>query len=214
VVFAVRVIDDIHPFGSPGKQVESSTFCEKEAMALVSQRAYARHRGVSLAAVQKAIKLGRIRTTADGKIDVEQADRDWERNTNYGGPVAAGDAIVSGPSYAQSRAVREVYTARLAKLEYEERIGKLVPADQVTIAGFTKGRTVRDHMMIIPDRVAAQIRADLAGALTAACRDLSIPVEIAESALAKIDLDHIHGLLSNEIRTVLVEIGGLPDHGG
>jgi len=183
-------------------------------MALVSQRAYARHRGVSLAAVQKAIKLGRIRTTADGKIDVEQADRDWERNTNYGGPVAAGDAIVSGPSYAQSRAVREVYTARLAKLEYEERIGNLVPADQVTIAGFTKGRTVRDHMMIIPDRVAAQIRADLAGALTAACRDLSIPVEIAESALAKIDLDHIHGLLSNEIRTVLVEIGGLPDHGG
>jgi hypothetical protein len=182
-------------------------------MALVSQRAYAKHRGVSLAAVQKAIKAGRIRTAADGKIDVEQADRDWERNTNYGGPVATGDGSVSGPSYAQSRAVREVYTARLAKLEYEERIGKLLPADQVTIAGFTKGRTVRDHMMIIPDRVAAQIRADLASALTAACRELSVPVEAAGTALAKIDLDHIHGLLTAEIRTVLVEIAGLPDHG-
>ena len=182
-------------------------------MALVSQRAYARHRGVSLAAAQNAIKMGRIRTAADGKIDADQADGDWERNTNYGGSVATAESPASGPSYAQSRAVREVYTARLAKLEYEERIGKLVPADQVTIAGFTKGRTVRDHMMIIPDRVSAQIRADLAGALMSACREVGIPAEVGESALAKIDLDHIHGLLSAEIRTVLVEIAGLPDHG-
>ena len=36
---------------------------------LLSLRAYAKHRGVSLTAVQKAIKSGRVTTTADGKID-------------------------------------------------------------------------------------------------------------------------------------------------
>jgi len=50
--------------------------------------------------------------------------------------------------------------------------------------------------------------------LTTACRDLGMSPETGEGVLAKIDLDHIHGLLSSEIRTVLVEIAGLPDHGG
>jgi len=180
-------------------------------MAVVSQRAYARHRGVSLAAVQKAIKQGRIRTVAEGKIDVQQADRDWERNTSYGAAPATGDAPAAGPSYAQSRAVREVYTARLAKLEYEERIGKLLPADKVTIAAFTKGRTARDHMLLVADRIAAQVQADLGTALTGACRQIGAPSEIAEQALTKIDFDHIHALISSEVRTVLVEIAGLPD---
>lgn len=50
-------------------------------MAIVSLRAYARHRGVSLKAVQKAIESGRITKTPDGKINPEQADAEWARNT-------------------------------------------------------------------------------------------------------------------------------------
>lgn len=50
-------------------------------MALVSLRAYARHRGVNLNAVQKAIKSGRI-TTVGGKIDIESADKQWQSNTD------------------------------------------------------------------------------------------------------------------------------------
>jgi len=41
-----------------------------------------------------------------------------------------------GPSYAQSRAVRELYLARLVKLDYEERTGKLVDAAEVAKAAF------------------------------------------------------------------------------
>lgn len=48
---------------------------------LVSLRAYARHRGVALSAVQTAVKYQRI-TLTDGKVDVEQADRDWTANTH------------------------------------------------------------------------------------------------------------------------------------
>lgn len=48
----------------------------------VSLREYARLRGVNLSAVQNAIKSGRIHKTVDGKIDVEEANRDWFINTD------------------------------------------------------------------------------------------------------------------------------------
>ncbi len=48
----------------------------------VSLREYARIRGVHLNAVQTAIKNGRIFKTSDGKINVEQANKDWFMNTD------------------------------------------------------------------------------------------------------------------------------------
>jgi hypothetical protein len=47
----------------------------------MSLRAYARHRGVSLRAVQKALASGRIGTREDGRLDPELADANWARNT-------------------------------------------------------------------------------------------------------------------------------------
>ena len=44
-------------------------------------RAYARHRGESLKAVQKAIQAGRITGSIEGVIDFELADDGWRRNT-------------------------------------------------------------------------------------------------------------------------------------
>ena len=100
----------------------------------MSQRAYARHRGVALSAVQKAIETGRISTLPDGQIDSEQADVEWEQNTRRHAPPVAkreqedDDASVFGASqYTKARAVREHYQARLAKIEYEERDGEARP---------------------------------------------------------------------------------------
>lgn len=45
-------------------------------------REYARHRGVTLGAVQKAIKAGRIALNGNGKIDSDVADRAWSDNTD------------------------------------------------------------------------------------------------------------------------------------
>jgi hypothetical protein len=159
-------------------------------MPLVSVRKYAEHRGVSHTAVQKAIKQGRIHPARDGKIDVEQADRDWNRNSS---PVNAPkhapkpDAAAGGPTYAQSRAVRELYLARLAKIEFEERAGKLISRDEVTVAAFTKARTVRDNLLNIPDRVAAMLAAET-------------------------DPVRTHQILTDEIRKALIELSG--DHSG
>lgn len=54
-------------------------------MATMGYREYARHRGVTLRAVQKAIEAERIKPVqVDGKpkIDSDQADRDWVENTD------------------------------------------------------------------------------------------------------------------------------------
>lgn len=150
-------------------------------------RAYARHRGVSLRAVQKAIRSGRISTREDGRIDAGAADADWARNTAPR-PQPAGqpspsrnphsieritcapiprDSVDSpsrtdsgGVEYARARAVREGYLARLTKIDYEERSGKLISRDEVEVAAFNKYRTFRDGMLNIPDRLAAMLAAE------------------------------------------------------
>jgi hypothetical protein len=62
--------------------------------------------------------------------------------------------------YTKARAVREHYQARLARLEFEERVARLIPADEVKIAAFNLFRRYRDHMLNIPDRVAAMVAAE------------------------------------------------------
>jgi hypothetical protein len=53
-------------------------------MAMMSLRAYAKHRGCALNAVQAAIKAGRISWGGKGTlIDSELADNQWSANTNF-----------------------------------------------------------------------------------------------------------------------------------
>jgi len=178
-------------------------------MALVSLRAYAKHRGVTLRAVQKAIQSGRIRTTPEGQIDPAQADADWERNT---GPRAGASIAFPSPpprspvpslaaeppraelgaagslDYARARAIHEHYKARKAKLDYEERLGKLLSRDEVTVAAFNRFRTFRDGMLNIPDRVAAQLAAES-------------------------DPGKVHEVLRTEIRKALLEFADSTNRG-
>jgi hypothetical protein len=137
-------------------------------MAIMSLRQYAKHRGVALSAVQKAIKSQRIATLPDGRIDSDAADAGWKRNTRTyvsavtRRPEPEEDEVspFGASQYTKARAVREHYQARLAKIEYEERTGKLVSKDEVQVAAFNKFRQFRDHMLNIPDRVAAMVAAE------------------------------------------------------
>jgi len=148
----------------------------------MSLRAYARHRGVALSAVQKAIASGRIHPEPDGSIDPIKADAQWDRHTRTAQPTtprvttprpppvaqhasqpaapppmpqASDDA--RGVDYHKARAVRETYSARLAKLEFEERTGKLISKDEVDIKYFQLARQLRDRMQQIPRKVAPEI---------------------------------------------------------
>jgi len=64
-----------------------------------------------------------------------------------------------GPDYHVSRAVRETYLARLVRLEFEVKTGKLIDAEESRHAAFQDNRRVRDLLLAIPDRTAAQLAA-------------------------------------------------------
>jgi hypothetical protein len=66
----------------------------------------------------------------------------------------------TGVDYSRARAVRENYLARLAKIDYEERTGRLVSKDEVQVAAFNRFRQFRDQMLNIPDRLAAMLAAE------------------------------------------------------
>ncbi len=157
----------------------------------LSIRAYARRRGVSQAAVQKAIRSERISTLADGSIDPEMADRQWAANTDQAKPrnsvsgeprrrrdpegpslpagsIAPGSAPTTG-GYVQARGVREGYVAALARLEYLERVGEHVKRAEVRSALFTVYRFLRDRLQAMPDQLDSRLAAS---ADRAECHDI------------------------------------------
>ena len=150
----------------------------------VSQRAYARLRGVALSAVQKAIKTKRITLNADGTLDPEKANQEWERNTFAGKtlhqatrqqaappsatPLPRGSAgLTSQPevtndpvaAYLRARAVNETFKAKTAQLEYEERAGKLIQATKAGEYAANWSAIVGDALSAYPDRVAPLVAA-------------------------------------------------------
>lgn len=147
---------------------------------LLSAKAYAKHRGVSLAAVLGAISDGRIaesvRRRGPGyQINPELADQEWETNTDSGSGYPAhakrrqtapeqatgDDQPADVPlTYAEARAQHERFKARLAQLEMEQREAKLVEADAVKREAFRVARLVRDALLNLPDRVAGELAAE------------------------------------------------------
>jgi hypothetical protein len=153
----------------------------------VSQRAYARLRGVAMSAVQKAIASKRITPNPDGTIDPQQANEEWERNTFAGKtldqatqqaakprtvplsapqPPRGGTGMPNPPevssdpvtAYLRARAVTETYKARTAQLEYEERAGKLIPATKAGEYASSFSNIARDQVSAWADRLTINIR--------------------------------------------------------
>lgn len=109
-------------------------------MELMTQADYARHRGVTRQAVNKAVGSGKIPVHGDKKqIDPAEADRAMGLNVarvladdGEEGP-ARQDAAPTTSGLTRAKTATEVYRARLAELEYNERLGKLRPIEEVTI---------------------------------------------------------------------------------
>src|SRR3990170_2091827 len=163
------------------------------ATAPMSLRAYGRHRkalgleGGSHEAVRQAIIDRRIvdGVTANGKIIVEIADAEWERNTGprpnerprarakpgiagaAGQPQRAVTQLASAPpvsfggsNYQLDRARRENVKLRKEVIELRKLEEKFVNADEVKVAQFNKGRILRDGVFSIADRLAAPLAAE------------------------------------------------------
>lgn len=103
----------------------------------MSQADYARHRGVSRQAVNKALKAGKFQLREeDGRKGIDPAEADQALGLNVQRVLAGEDDPDRGrppPQNAgltQARTATEVYRARLAQLEYEKQLGKLRPLEQ------------------------------------------------------------------------------------
>lgn len=168
----------------------------------ISIRAYARQRGVSEAAVRKAIKTGRVTPLPDGTIDAARADRQWGSNTDQAKqrPVpneavqavrdAVGDPPTSpglssgGTTFLQARTANEVLKAQTSKVRLAKLKNEVVDRAQAIAHVFKLARTERDAWLNWPARVSAQLAAEL-----------------------QIDAHTLHVAMEREVRRHLEELG-------
>ena len=154
-------------------------------------KAYAIHRKVSGAMITKYLKNGMIPSAKQiGRkwyIDPQKADIELDaalgRTEKVTTKIQPREYIDQSqktpmPSLAANRAIKEMYAARLQKLEFEEKSKKLVPYDELKLKLSKLHLQVRDNLRTIPDRIS--------------------PIVAAET-----DPSKIHSLISTEIRECL-----------
>ncbi len=105
----------------------------------LSIRAYARHRGVSHVAVQKAIKAGRIPVEPDGTVDPAKADAAWRRATDPG-RARKPESARPAPGPASGPRVKPVSEAALGSVR-ETLKEQGLPAGKIS---FVEARTAHE----------------------------------------------------------------------
>lgn len=142
-----------------------------DAERLMTKAEYAKHRGVSRPYISKLAKNG-ILVMRGGKIDVVATDMvlddrpvdDVNVSPSSGASLplrpATEPAGQSGASFGQARTIEMVFRAKLRRLEFETKQGKLIEAEVYRKAAADAFRTFRDGMLGIPDRLATVIAAE------------------------------------------------------
>jgi len=140
----------------------------------LSLRAYARHRGCALNAVQQAISAGRLSSKSvtkspDGtySVDPKRADIEWAASTYADrvpltGPTAPrGDKRDDGaqaelPDLMEARARLEAAKADLAEMDLAERRGELVQANEAEAQMVAIFSSCKTKLLGVPARVRQQ----------------------------------------------------------
>ncbi|WP_263080077.1 hypothetical protein [Endozoicomonas sp. Mp262] len=139
----------------------------------VTQAEFARQNGWSRQYVNKLVKQGRIKVKG-GRIDPVAAKKAIEELAEPStvlpeSPTPKGQLVPSSSypvdnrktvDFASARTMREAFRAKMAKMEYEEKAGKLTDASKVREDAFRAGRIIRDALLGIPDRLADILAAE------------------------------------------------------
>lgn len=138
--------------------------------------------GTSHNAVRKAIDSGRLvdsvhESPKGDRIDPGVADHEWEENTTgtkvrapAGGrppeslfesqdlpPAEESARSKKGKTLQDATTLQAVYRARLLRLDFEVRDGRLVDRESVKSEAFRLHRLLRENLLKIPTRVAARV---------------------------------------------------------
>lgn len=142
---------------------------------IISMSEFARRKGVSRKSIYSAIKSGRISVVNTGgtypKIDWEAASEQWDRTAAMKSAVKKArvkkeasenestaeyldddPGLPPGMDYFEQRGATEAYKAKLARLEYLERKGQLVRADDVKSACSQMVATIKQRVRAVPSK--------------------------------------------------------------
>ena len=175
---------------------------------------YARHRGCDLKAVQYAVSRGRITRDQRGCIESEQADQDWENNTDH-------SKARYSPKRVSSRPISSTHSRRDQPFNSEARKELDQPFDGFFSGppNFAAARAVKEicdaklRRMDLEERRGNLLPRDAVEKATFDCfrvlrdRILNVPNRISAQLAAESDPRKVQDLLENEIRQALESFG-------
>jgi hypothetical protein len=140
---------------------------------LMTKTEYAKHRGVSKPYITKLAKNG-VLVLRGGKVDVRASDTVLDdkpvdevdpppAQASPAGPAprpAAESLGQAGASFGQARTIEMVFRAKLRRLEFETKQGRLIEAEAVRKTIAEAVRSLRDGILGLPDRLATVLAAE------------------------------------------------------
>jgi hypothetical protein len=126
---------------------------------LMTQAEYARHRGKSRQYISRLAKAGVLVMRA-GKVDVASSDAVLDdRPEPVSERVTSSPAEVApaGTTFAQAKTADMVFKARLRKMEYDQRMGKLMETDLFRQRIEAILVAIKETVMAWPNRVAPEV---------------------------------------------------------
>ncbi|MFM0736802.1 hypothetical protein PQQ51_06110 [Paraburkholderia xenovorans] len=181
-------------------------------MAEMSQRQFAALIGVTHRAVQKAITAGRIRLTAQGKIDPVTAVDQWKRNTD--------ESKRSFSDLARNAKVQAAQRSTLSQDQSDAEDDELVGAkeEDPSLASYRASRAAREQLRFQREQIELdQLRGSLIEVSEAqrlgftalrTVRDavMNVPVRVKDIIAAETDTSRIEELLVVELMDALGSI--------
>lgn len=169
-----------------------------------SRGQFARRHGLTTTAVTKAIRTGRIILGADGNLP-DDADEQYKRNTDENlrrkGPAkSATPQPTEAPSFLSVKIRKETAAAQLKEIELAKEKGQLLEKEQVKESVYKYARQIRDAVLSIPERVAADLAAQLGAAYSSGKKP-------SDAELERI----VRNSWQKESRAVLAAIEKTPD---
>lgn len=127
----------------------------------MTQAEYARHRGKSRQYISRLAKAG-VLVLRGGKVDVGASDAvldDRPEPVSERVAAAQADVAPAGTTFAQAKTADMVFKAKLRKMEFDLRTGKLVEAEIVKQRWSTILRLIVDRILAWPNRLAPEVAA-------------------------------------------------------
>lgn len=128
---------------------------------------YGKRVGAEAETIRYAMKNGRIAYELrmnKRMIDWDEEKDSYKNNTNPEQQNYRNSTETTGvagkkniPSYADSRAIREAYSASIAKLDYEKKLGKMVELEKIKDINFSLARRVREGVLQVPQMLAPEL---------------------------------------------------------